>query len=250
MPASFAFLAFGQQIVSFLYGHGTVTPAQSHNLGYMLMAFSLGLIPYSAFFVMLRGFYAYEDTKTPFILALWIGVANGGLAYLSYVLLGNTRWAVAGICAAYSISYLIGLIITAVRLHKLVGRFDGKRARRRNDRSPRGPRRRRRDLRRGVLRGRAQAACARAGHRARRGQGAPGPLTGRRSRAKAHTQKGRASRRFQERGFICLRSGVGTLAVVCLPLPAGPPLVAALCHGASLVSAPCGASGCSRWSSV
>jgi hypothetical protein len=73
------------------------------------------LMPYSALFVMLRGFYAYEDTKTPFILALWIGVANGGLAYLSYVLLGNTRWAVAGMCAAYSISYLIGLFITAVR---------------------------------------------------------------------------------------------------------------------------------------
>jgi putative peptidoglycan lipid II flippase len=76
---------------------------------------------------MIRGFYAYEDTKTPFILALWIGIANAGLAYLSYVLLGNTQWAVAGMCAAYSISYLIGLIITATRLHTLVGSFDAKR---------------------------------------------------------------------------------------------------------------------------
>ncbi|ETA71101.1 murein biosynthesis integral membrane protein MurJ [Actinospica robiniae] len=127
VPASFALLAFGQQIVSFLFGHGNVTPTQSHNLGYMLMAFSLGLIPYSAFFVMLRGFYAYEDTKTPFILALWIGIANAALAYLSYLLLGNTQWAVAGMCAAYSISYLIGLIVTATRLHTLVGSFDGRR---------------------------------------------------------------------------------------------------------------------------
>jgi putative peptidoglycan lipid II flippase len=127
VPCAFAFLAFGQQIVSILFGHGSVTPTQSHNLGYMLMAFSLGLIPYSAYFVMLRGFYAYEDTKTPFILALSIGAANAGLAVLCFVLLGHTPWAVAGMCAAYSVSYLVGLFITARRLHGLVGSFDGRR---------------------------------------------------------------------------------------------------------------------------
>ena len=127
VPASFAFLAFGQQIVSVLFGHGSVTPTQSHNLGYMLMAFSLGLIPYSAYFVMLRGFYAYEDTKTPFILALWIGLANAGLAALCFFALRNTTWAVAAMCGAYSISYLLGVTITARRLRNLIGSFDGKR---------------------------------------------------------------------------------------------------------------------------
>jgi putative peptidoglycan lipid II flippase len=127
VPCAFAFLAFGQQIVSMLLDHGGMTPIQSHNLAYMLMAFSLGLIPYSAQFVMLRGFYAYEDTKTPFFIALWIGIANAALAFGAFELLGHTTWAVAGMCAAYSVSYLIGLVITAQRLHKLVGSFDGKR---------------------------------------------------------------------------------------------------------------------------
>jgi putative peptidoglycan lipid II flippase len=127
VPCAFAFLAFGQQIVSILFGHGTVTPTQSHNLAYMLMAFSLGLIPYSAYFVMLRGFYAYEDTKTPFILALWIGLANAGLAALCFFALRNTTWAVAAMCGAYSISYLLGVAITARRLQGLIGSFDGKR---------------------------------------------------------------------------------------------------------------------------
>ena len=127
VPAAFAFLAFAQQIVSILFGHGSASPAQSHNLGYMLMVFSLGLIPYSAYFVMLRGFYAYQDTKTPFYLALWIGLANAALAWLSFAVLGGTQWAVAGMCAAYSVSYLIGVVITARRLHLLVGSFDGRR---------------------------------------------------------------------------------------------------------------------------
>ena len=127
VPCAFAFLAFGQQIVAILLGHGNMTPATSHSLGFMLMGFSLGLIPYSAQFVMLRGFYAYEDTKTPFIISLWIGALNAGLAYLSFLVLGHTQWAVAGMCVAYSFSYLIGTIITARRLHRLVGSFDGKR---------------------------------------------------------------------------------------------------------------------------
>jgi putative peptidoglycan lipid II flippase len=128
VPCAFAFLAFAQQIVSILYGHGNVTPTQSHNLGYMLMALSLGLIPYSAYFVMLRGFYAYEDTKTPFFLALWIGGANAGLALAAFMVLGRTQWAVTGMCGAYSVAYLIGVAITARRLRALIGGFDGKRA--------------------------------------------------------------------------------------------------------------------------
>src|SRR5947199_10732184 len=101
-PPVFALLALAQQIASLRFRHHTVTAPQSHNLGYMLMALSLGLIPYSAYFVMLRGFYAYEDTRTPFVLALWIGIANGGLAFLCFIVLGHTQWAVAGMCAAYS----------------------------------------------------------------------------------------------------------------------------------------------------
>jgi putative peptidoglycan lipid II flippase len=127
VPCAFAFLAFGQQIVSVLLGHGGMTPVESHNLAYMLMAFSLGLIPYSAQFVMLRGFYAYEDTKTPFVIAFWTGIVNALLAYGCFVVLGHTPWAVAAMCAGYSISYLISTGMTARRLHKLVGSFDGRR---------------------------------------------------------------------------------------------------------------------------
>jgi putative peptidoglycan lipid II flippase len=127
VPCAFAFLAFAQQIVSILLGHGAMTPIQSHNLGYMLMAFSLGLVPYSAQFVMLRGFYAYEDTKTPFYLTVRISLLNAALAFASFVLLGHTQWAVAGMCASYSTAYLVGTGMTVRKLQKLVGSFDGRR---------------------------------------------------------------------------------------------------------------------------
>lgn len=127
VPCAFAFLAFGQQIVSILLGHGTMTSTASHNLGHLLMACSLGLIPYSAQFVMLRGFYAYEDSRTPFFIALWIGGVNAALAVLAFLTLGHTQWGVAGICAASALSYAVGMVLTAQRLRTVVGSFDGRR---------------------------------------------------------------------------------------------------------------------------
>jgi putative peptidoglycan lipid II flippase len=127
VPCAFAFVAFGLQISSVLFRHGHTDATEARNLGYMLMVFGLGLIPYSAQYLMLRGFYAYEDTKTPFIISAVIAAVNSILSLASYYALHTTPWAVAGMCAAYGISYLVGLLITAARLRHLLHGIDSTR---------------------------------------------------------------------------------------------------------------------------
>jgi putative peptidoglycan lipid II flippase len=90
----------------------------------MLMAFGLGLIPFSAQYLMMRGFYAYEDTKTPFVITAWISAFNGGLAYVSFELLHTTKWAVAGMCVGYVIAYTIGMVMTGARLSRKLRGLD------------------------------------------------------------------------------------------------------------------------------
>jgi len=51
--------------------------------GFLLMALAVGLIPFSAQFVMLRGFYAYEDSRTPFMVTLWGTAVNAVLRRLT-----------------------------------------------------------------------------------------------------------------------------------------------------------------------
>ncbi|NED79622.1 murein biosynthesis integral membrane protein MurJ, partial [Streptomyces sp. SID11233] len=64
VPCAFAFLALGVPTTLLLYaGSGS---EGARGIGFVLMAFGLGLIPYSVQYVVLRGFYAYEDTRTPF----------------------------------------------------------------------------------------------------------------------------------------------------------------------------------------
>lgn len=63
VPIAFGFLALGIPMCTLIFGSSGTSEAT--NMGFMLMAFGLGLIPYSVQYVVLRAFYAYEDTRTP-----------------------------------------------------------------------------------------------------------------------------------------------------------------------------------------
>lgn len=120
VPAAFVFVALGPQLATLLFAHGTADAASALPLGHMLQAFGLGLIPFSAQYLLLRGFYAFEDTRTPFFMAVWIGVVNIALATACHLLL-PARWAVTGMAGAYALSYLVGLALTARLLARRTG---------------------------------------------------------------------------------------------------------------------------------
>ncbi|MHC3459258.1 murein biosynthesis integral membrane protein MurJ [Streptomyces flavovirens] len=124
VPAAFLLLAFGTQISTLLFAHGAADAASARPLGYMLQAFGLGLIPFSAQYLLLRGFYAFEDTRTPFLMAAWIAVVDIVLATGCHLLL-PARWAVVGMAGAYTLSYAAGLALTVLLLRRrLGGRLD------------------------------------------------------------------------------------------------------------------------------
>jgi putative peptidoglycan lipid II flippase len=130
VPAGFLFLALGPQISALLFAHGAADAATAQPLGQMLQAFGPGLIPFSAQYLLLRGFYAFEDTRTPFCMATWIAAVNIALVTGCHLLL-PARWAVTGMAGAYTVSYLAGLAVTAWRLRRrLGGRLDGGEVRR------------------------------------------------------------------------------------------------------------------------
>ncbi|MEU9439973.1 murein biosynthesis integral membrane protein MurJ [Streptomyces sp. NPDC048304] len=120
VPAAFLFTVLGPDIAVLLFAHGAADPATAQPLGHMLQAFGLGLIPFSAQYLLLRGFYAFEDTRTPFFMAVWIGVVNVALATACHLLL-PARWAVTGMAGAYTVSYVAGLLLTARLLARRTG---------------------------------------------------------------------------------------------------------------------------------
>ncbi|MEU9372378.1 murein biosynthesis integral membrane protein MurJ [Streptomyces sp. NPDC048255] len=122
VPCAFAFLALGVPMATLLYA-GSGSGAQ--NIGYILMAFGLGLIPYSVQYVVLRGFYAYEDTRTPFYNTVIVAAVNAAVSAASFFVL-PARWAVVGMAAAYGLGYAVGVGVAWRRLKtRLGGDLDG-----------------------------------------------------------------------------------------------------------------------------
>ncbi|MGX9886814.1 murein biosynthesis integral membrane protein MurJ [Streptomyces sp. NPDC002276] len=125
VPVAFGFLALGIPICTLIFGSSGTSSAT--NMGFMLMAFALGLIPYSVQYVVLRAFYAYEDTRTPFYNTVIVAAVNAGASAVCYFVL-PARWAVVGMSASYGLAYATGVGVAWNRLRKrLNGDLDGAR---------------------------------------------------------------------------------------------------------------------------
>ncbi|MET9376174.1 murein biosynthesis integral membrane protein MurJ [Streptomyces sp. NPDC002992] len=123
VPVAFAFLALGVPMSTLLYASSGFEAAQG--MGFILMAFGLGLIPYSVQYVVLRGFYAYEDTRTPFYNTVIVAAVNAAASAACYFVL-PARWAVVGMAASYGLAYAVGVGVAWRRLrNRLGGDLDG-----------------------------------------------------------------------------------------------------------------------------
>jgi putative peptidoglycan lipid II flippase len=88
-------------------------------LAAVVMAYGVGLVPFSLLFVVQRVFYSLGDTRTPFVFTIvQVIVVIAGV--LGCALLPGDRIAV-GIAAVVSGATLIQLIVASVLLHRRIG---------------------------------------------------------------------------------------------------------------------------------
>ena len=120
VPSAIAFLFFAAPIATLLFSGST--RADSAQIGLVLAGFSLGLVPYSAQLLLLRGFYAFEDTRTPVL----INLVSTALAILLCLISGAVlplKWVTVGLAVALGLGNLLGTVITLKSLGKNVGSF-------------------------------------------------------------------------------------------------------------------------------
>ncbi len=125
-PAVAAFVVLGPELATVLYAYNNTPPAGAAYIGLVLAAFAPGLLAFSAHHVVLRTFYAQEDTRTPFLLALPIAATHIALVWLARELLPLTRVTV-GVAAGYALAYGVGLALSLAVLRRRLGALDGRR---------------------------------------------------------------------------------------------------------------------------
>lgn len=106
IPAATALVILGQPLAGLLFGFGNAPEASARSIGTVLAGFAVGLPAFTVFYVVLRGFYALEDTRTPALVniastALYVGAA---MALFS---LAPEPLKVASIATAFTLSYAL-----------------------------------------------------------------------------------------------------------------------------------------------
>lgn len=120
VPSAVALLLFGPLMTQALYLGISLEDARY--IGFVLSALSIGLVAFSINLILIRGFNAFEDTKTQVLSILIINIISVALSYVFLETL-DSYWVTVGLGLAFSVSYIVGLFITISLLRKHIGRL-------------------------------------------------------------------------------------------------------------------------------
>jgi len=123
VPAGILLFLLGPRIAQLLLGYGNTSDPGARLVGQVLQGFAVGIVAYSLYYVLLRGFYALEDTRTPALVNIAGQAVNLGAGYALYRALPPER-AVAGLALGYAISSITSTVILWLLLRPRLGGLD------------------------------------------------------------------------------------------------------------------------------
>jgi putative peptidoglycan lipid II flippase len=120
VPITAVLIPTAPLLASLLFGYGASGISAAQQIGITVMGMLLGLVPFSIYFILLRGWYAMEDTRTPFFLSL---VLNGINVALSIGLFRAvpTAWKVPAIGLALGLTYWAMMVVAWPVLARTLG---------------------------------------------------------------------------------------------------------------------------------
>jgi putative peptidoglycan lipid II flippase len=121
LPSSVGMAVLARPLILGLLGHGSFSGDAGALTADVLSAFAVGLLGFSVYLFVMRGFYALQDTRTPFVLNVF---ENGLNVVLGVALVG--RYGVQGLAFAYSAAYTIAAVAALAVLRRRVGGVGGR----------------------------------------------------------------------------------------------------------------------------
>jgi putative peptidoglycan lipid II flippase len=122
VPSTVGLIVLAEPIVGLLYQRGEFGASDTRSVAELLIAYSVGLLGYSAYFFFVRAFYSRQNTKTPALLNVGILFVYAALAYgLSYPL------EAVGVVLALSIAYALLAALALGTTRQEIGGIDGRR---------------------------------------------------------------------------------------------------------------------------
>ena len=125
VPAGLILAVLGPPLCELLFSYGSSSVSQARYIGEAFAMFSLGLVPFVIFQLMLRVFYALHDSRTPAIAGFWTMAAAVAGNYLVLAVLPAGQ-VVIGMAAVYGITSVLSAALAGKWLLRRVGSLDGR----------------------------------------------------------------------------------------------------------------------------
>jgi len=118
--------AVGLMVVAYPFGAVFQTGfAAASAIGNILIAFAIGLVPFSLLFVVQRTFYALNDTRTPFFFTLFQVIVFTVAAFSCLVL--PREWIGVGVALATTLAVIAQFVLATLLLRRRLTTLDGRR---------------------------------------------------------------------------------------------------------------------------
>ena len=120
VPSSVVLVALAEPTVGLLYERGDFTPEDTKVVANLLAAYSVGLLAYAAYFLLVRAFYSRQNTKTPALLNIVFFAFYAALAY------GLSRvTGVIGLALALSATNAVFALFSLAAMRREIRRLGG-----------------------------------------------------------------------------------------------------------------------------
>jgi putative peptidoglycan lipid II flippase len=125
LPLAALLPVVARDAASLAYGYGAAERTSADFVP-TLSLFALGLVFFTVHYLMLRGFYALEDTRQVFRIQCWVAATN---IVLALVLQHDApvHQVAPRLVIAYAASYLVGSLLSASQLSRRLGGLEGAR---------------------------------------------------------------------------------------------------------------------------
>jgi putative peptidoglycan lipid II flippase len=120
VPAAAVLMAFGPALGLLLFGYGSSGSEGGRQIGLTAAAFAVGLPAFSAYYTLMRGYYALEDTRSPTVNAVLLNSVNVLLAHAITPFVPPV-WKIPALGLAYALSYWIAVVPLWIRLGRRLG---------------------------------------------------------------------------------------------------------------------------------
>jgi len=122
VPSSVGLIALAEPIVGLLYERGNFSAEDTALVASILVAYSAGLLVYSAYFLLVRAFYSRQNTKGPALLNIVLFALYTPLAYALSSVTG-----VVGVALALSGANAVFALVCLAAMRREIGHIGARR---------------------------------------------------------------------------------------------------------------------------